>query len=73
MPVIHAYNAAEEHYINLRQVLAEQVPDMSRGFTITTCNGEFNIDASFAQPFQELAEHVVTQQLDQARKRLPRT
>ena len=66
MPVIHAYNALEEHYINLRQVLAEQVPDMSRGFTITTCHGEFNIVAAFAQPFQQMAENVVSQQLDQA-------
>lgn len=49
---------------NLRYSLNAHVPDMDRGFTITTNYGEFTIDAEFAEAFQKLAADVLQYQLN---------
>lgn len=50
----------------LRYSLAKRIPDMLRGFTITTCYGEINIEPEFAEAFRNLAADVLQYQLNMA-------
>ena len=43
--------------------LAKQVPDMARGFTISTSYGDIQIDAENAEAFQRLAQLLLTNKL----------
>ncbi len=54
----------DDHIQQLKYALSKQVPDMSRGFTITTCYGEINIDPEYAEPFRNLAFEVLQYQLN---------
>lgn len=48
----------------LRYSLDKRIPDMLRGFTITTCYGEINIDPEYAEAFRNLAFEVLQYQLN---------
>ncbi len=50
----------------LNYSLDKRVPDMLRGFTITTCYGEINIEPEFAEAFRNLAADVLQYQLNMA-------
>lgn len=59
------FTSQDQHKINdLQYSFAKRVPDMMRGFTITTCYGEINIPAEHAAPFCNLVSHSLQQELD---------
>ena len=63
--MITVFSPIEERIKDLQCSLAQRVPDMKRGFSITTCYGEINIDPEFAEEFRSLATKVLKKQLNQ--------
>ena len=68
MPTVNTSPHQEETRRKNQECHLHPDPDMARGFTITTLQGEINIDGEFARPFQQLAIEVLTHQLNQVKQ-----
>jgi len=60
-----------DHIQELKYSLSKRVPDMLRGFSITTCYGEININPEFAEAFRNLAADVLQYQLNLLKNQEP--
>lgn len=65
-PCLPDLDSNQVNITELRYSLDKRVPDMLRGFTITTCYGEINIEPEFAEAFRNLAADVLQYQLNMA-------